>query len=589
MKKLLLSVAVMTSFLSFAQLPVSQTAENRNVILEEFTGINCTFCPDGHKIASNYANANAGDVFLVNIHVGGYAVPGAGQPNFRTSFGTAIANQSGLTGYPAGTINRNLFSGLSQGSGTAMSRGNWVGAANQVLADPSYVNLALDATIDVTAMTLTVTVEAYYTGDGSASNKLNVAVLQNGIRGPQTGASSLYPENINPDGTYNHKHMLRHFMTGQWGDDIDTTTAGTLISRTYTWNIPADINGVDVEIADLEIVAYVAEGQQDVVSGNNGPISYVNFPYTTNARMRSASSETEFCNTELNPEVRFQNFGSDTITSVEFSYDVNGSGAMTYTWNGSLNPLSNQIISLPTIQFTDNGSNTLNVDVVNVNGAPDQDASDNSESVSGISKNEGLGDLRLIMRQDRYGSEITWRVRNDAGQVVASGGPYSNLSGNGTVDHTHFLNLSSVECHSIEILDSYGDGINGGYGAGRYWIRQADNSIVLSGDGVFASSIDHPFEYTATVGLEETSLNEATIFPNPADEAATAQIELNSSGTITFTAVNALGQVIAAGSVEGVQGLNNIELQTASWDAGMYYVTLEMDGEQSIQKVNVIH
>lgn len=89
--------------------------------------------------------------------------------------------------------------------------------------------------------------------------------------------------------------------------------------------------------------------------------------------------------------------------------------------------------------------------------------------------------------------------------------------------------------------------------------------------------------------MEETSLNEATIFPNPADEAAIAQIELNSSGTITFTAVNALGQVIAAGSVEGVQGLNNIELQTASWDAGMYYVTLEMDGEQSIQKVNVIH
>ena len=33
------------------------------------------------------------------------------QELFNTSFGAAIAGQSGLSGYPAGTVNRHVFSG----------------------------------------------------------------------------------------------------------------------------------------------------------------------------------------------------------------------------------------------------------------------------------------------------------------------------------------------------------------------------------------------------------------------------------------------------------------------------------------------
>lgn len=57
MKKSLLTLGlgVLASSSLFAQLPVSTTAENKNVVLEEFTGIYCTFCPDGHLRASNLA------------------------------------------------------------------------------------------------------------------------------------------------------------------------------------------------------------------------------------------------------------------------------------------------------------------------------------------------------------------------------------------------------------------------------------------------------------------------------------------------------------------------------------------------------
>ncbi len=135
MKKLLFLTVILFFVASLtAQTIVSTTTENKNVILEEFTGIYCGFCPDGHAIAQAIMDAHPEDVFLINIHTGGYAIPTGDDPDFRTPFGTAIASQSGLTGYPAGTVNRHLFAGLSQGSGTAMSRGNWSNASNQILA-----------------------------------------------------------------------------------------------------------------------------------------------------------------------------------------------------------------------------------------------------------------------------------------------------------------------------------------------------------------------------------------------------------------------------------------------------------------------
>ena len=39
------------TFSMIAQTIVSTNPENKNVILEEFTGIYCTYCPDVHSIA----------------------------------------------------------------------------------------------------------------------------------------------------------------------------------------------------------------------------------------------------------------------------------------------------------------------------------------------------------------------------------------------------------------------------------------------------------------------------------------------------------------------------------------------------------
>ena len=98
-----------------------------------------------------------------------------------------------------------------------MSRGLWSNSATQKLGESAYVNVAAQSELDLGTRQLTVNVEAYYTGTSpNASNMLNVALLQNNVEGPQRGGTS-YNQSILPNGNYNHMHMLRHLLTGQWG------------------------------------------------------------------------------------------------------------------------------------------------------------------------------------------------------------------------------------------------------------------------------------------------------------------------------------------------------------------------------------
>ena len=73
MKNLIL--LLLLPFVSFGQLIVDTIPQNKKAVLEEFTGIHCVFCPDGHYIAQQIKNTYNEDVSLINLHTGGYAYP----------------------------------------------------------------------------------------------------------------------------------------------------------------------------------------------------------------------------------------------------------------------------------------------------------------------------------------------------------------------------------------------------------------------------------------------------------------------------------------------------------------------------------
>ena len=199
--------------------------------------------------------------------------------------GSSLSSQSNLSGYPAGTINRHLFFNLSQNGGTAMSRSDWQQATIITLNELSPVNIGSIAQYDTISNILIVDVEIYYTDTQSVSlNYLNIAVTQDSIIGPQTGAQTFNSAAIVPgpwQPTYSHQHMLRHLITGQWGAVIDPITPGTLISRRYTWQVPSDINDIPVLIEHLRVVSFITESSQEIVTGVESPVTILPQPVSS--------------------------------------------------------------------------------------------------------------------------------------------------------------------------------------------------------------------------------------------------------------------------------------------------------------------
>lgn len=246
----------------------STEQENRKALLEDFTGVRCGFCPQGHTIAANLSSLYPDKFIAIAVHAGGYAAPATGWPNFTTPYGNILVGSAKVAGYPAGTINRKLATDLGvspqTAGGMAMSRASWQAAAEAVMQLPAPVNIGAQATFNPVNRELSIRVDLYYTGNAGSSNYINVALLQDKIMSKQSGAP-------NPS-SYEQNHVLRELITGQWGEKNVTTAIGSKITKTYTYTLPTDYNGLGAEgggavvIDDLKVVAFVCQSGKDVLN-----------------------------------------------------------------------------------------------------------------------------------------------------------------------------------------------------------------------------------------------------------------------------------------------------------------------------------
>jgi hypothetical protein len=567
MKKFLLLLIVFKSFGTLAQTIVSTSAQNKKVILEEFTGVNCVYCPQGHAIANTIKNANPSNVFLINIHVGGYSTPTAGQPDFRTTFGTAIANQSTLTGYPAATVNRTQFSGLAQngGTGTAMNRNNWTTAANQTLAQSSYVNVATTASINVNTRQLTVFVEAYYTGNSPvSSNRLNVALLQNNTLGPQTGG--------NLGSNYNHQHRLIHMLTGQWGETYTTTTAGTLITRTYNYTIPASYNANPAEMGEFEIVAYVAETTQKIISGSGATPTYTGLA-ANDIKIKEVSEVLEQCTNSLQPVVSIQNYGNSTVTTLPITYSINSGTPQVFNWTGSLVPLASTTVTLPAVTYSLLPSNSLVVSVPSDNNNLDNSGTQFFAKAIDTDKSN----LTIKITLDQYGSETSWTLRNSNNAIVAQSPGYADAAAAGEYPQADINITAPDNCYTFTILDAYGDGINGAYGAGSYQIF-ADGALISGIEGgAFGGSDIRKFGVNTTLSNTQFESNKISVYPNPTK----GLITINTENNVDVSISDITGKVVfTKNNVSNNEAINLVGLQN-----GVYFAKITAEGINEIKKI----
>ena len=556
---ILVIILFVSSFVA-AQTIVSTSPENKKIILEEYTGIHCTYCPDGHEIAQSLKDANPDNVFIINIHTGGYATPSSGEPDFRTSFGDAIAGQSNLTGYPSGSVNRQYFSNLTMNGGTAMGRGGWSSATSQVLNQSAYVNLGVEASINVQNNELTVHVEGYYTGDSPQStNLLNVVLTQNNTLGPQTGGGM--------GSNYNHMHRLVHMITGQWGFEISTTSSGSFVNETFTYTIPSDYNGVDVNLSELNVIAFISETQQNIISGAEYTPTFDGLEYSNDAAILGIEENLNGnCGDSASPVVVIQNSGYDNLTNFSIEYSINNGNTQSHNWSGSLGSLASTSIELPAINYSPSDTNSINITISD----DDNNQNNSNDFYFNQSSSYDTAIVTLNLVTDNYASETSWQLTDSSGYIIAQNGSLSNAS----TYSTEIEIPTSDECYTFTINDTYGDGICCGYGVGSYSITDDSGNTIISG-GEFSSVDTSTFRVGETLGINSIFENDLNIFPNPSNGVFNIKTSLNNS---TYKIYNLIGQQVKSGLIKN--GANIIDLRNSI--DGVYFMTIQTENGEKI-------
>lgn len=364
MKKHLFFAFVLSSVIGSvnAQLPVSTTPQNRSVYLEEFTGIHCGYCPDGHRIGTQIHDADPSRVVLVNIHSGSFANAAAGEPDFKTTWGTAIDGMPGMgiTGYPAGNVNRRVAtSGAQSPGGMASSRSAWQSLSTSVKAMSAYCNVACQGTLDPQTRVLTVDVEVYYTANAPvATNSLNVFLLESKIHGIQSNYGNYNPTNYNEDGSYNHNHVLRASLTGNFGVTIPNTTSTTLFTTQLTYTIPATYGAsgktTTPDFENMELVVFVTETDRDVIQAANGPVNML-----IDAKAKALDLESMVCGNAVAPIVTIENNGINAITTLTITPKIDNVAKAPTVWTGNLAAGATTTVMLNSISGTGGGGHAF--------------------------------------------------------------------------------------------------------------------------------------------------------------------------------------------------------------------------------------
>ncbi|RMD75913.1 MAG: hypothetical protein D6818_01005, partial [Bacteroidetes bacterium] len=220
--------------------------QQRQVLIEEFTGVRCVNCPAGSAFIQDLLALHGPRLVAVSIHAGEFSYPyNDSQYNFQTPEGDQILNYVGQPfGYPSAVIDRKLFDGEAT---LQVGKGSWAGYIEQEKAHPPRVKIGLAADWQAAARQLAVDVTVLAADNVSADDiRLTVLLTEDGVVDVQET-----PDGKDPN--YVHKHVFRTTLTPALGESLGPAlTAGQTLNRSYTFTMP------DLWVAEnCHVVAFV--------------------------------------------------------------------------------------------------------------------------------------------------------------------------------------------------------------------------------------------------------------------------------------------------------------------------------------------
>lgn len=425
---------------------VSTEQEKKHILIEEFTGLTCSFCPEGHRIAKELVNGLQGQAYVVNMHAGPFSPKGGGL-NYMTEDGDSIYKQFLPQSYPAAMINRHKF----QGDEYVYQRDGWEFFVKKIKDEIANINLYMESSYDDNTRTLKVRVEGYSVEDnGGANLRLHLLINQDYIKAKQFGVSD--PEN------YIHNHVLCDYISKYDGDEIGVVNKGEYFVKEYEYTVPEKVHDQVIKAGNLNVVSFVtSNGLTEIENVTECKPVYSNMT-------DPADAELLFPNLEVGEtygfnffEGKLRNKCAEHIKTARFLVIVNGT-QYDVTANCDIAPYTTGDVIIPCkYNFDEKGKASYEIQLTAINDiniTPTAIGGEFAKPLMTADKN-----FKVVISTDRTADEDIYVLRDEDGNIIKEFGPYPAKSAK---KYEESVALDEEKTYCIEVLDLFGNGILSG-------------------------------------------------------------------------------------------------------------------------------
>lgn len=536
----------------------------RLVLLEEFTQASCPPCASINPTINNLLNNNPEKITSVFYHT---SWPGYDPMNLHNPTDVAArVSLYGVSYVPWSVLDGNFYSGDASG---------WnINSVNNRYAVPSPFTMNLQHQVNAANDSIFITMVAVASMEVTGNLAAHNVVIEKNIHFNSPPGSN---------GEKDFKNVMKKMLPSKDGTPIPTPmVSGDYIIVQEAWKL-ANI----YDKAQLAAVAFVQnKTTKEIHQSVNSTTTPVTLPYDNDLQVMDVSNvSTTNCSGVITPLVTIRNNGNNTVTAFSLKYRVNNESEALFSWSGSIGSLQKTVISLPEYSFTPLATNVLKVYSDSPNNVPDDYVKNDTVNFAIEAAPLTISKILIYIKTDNKPEETTWDIRNSAGDVVGSGGPYTVAS----TMHKDTVDLVAYDCYTFNIYDAGGNGLCCVNGNGMYYVLDDDDNVVTSGN-VFGSHAFSEFNYANVQGIPRYSVpGSLTIAPNPSAGDAVATLNLNQAASVRAMLVNTLGNTVKTWNLGLLSaGEQTLALDSKDLPSGIYVLRV-MAGKQAMSvKVSIV-
>lgn len=243
-------------FINTNQWSSSNSADNtskRFILLEEFVGHKCIFCPIGSREVMRLEGIYKDQLIPVSIHAGSFAIPNASGSSYTTDFrvegnhGESYLDQFNPgREYPRAIVSRSTT--------LATNKDRWEGEIDALAKDSPAVKLNLINYLAKSKDAIRVQIEIEWFKNLAETHHLQLFLIEDPVVDWQKDGTSDVSD-------YEHRNTLRKVINGTYGKELSTAVKGQKEKIEYLFSFD---NGWKRE--NLKVVAFIFDNDTGTAS-----------------------------------------------------------------------------------------------------------------------------------------------------------------------------------------------------------------------------------------------------------------------------------------------------------------------------------